>query len=263
MEKLKMSKGSIQSVARALSILNLLIERNDIGITELALELGVPKGTVHGLVKTLEEFGYLEQNIDNKKYRYGSELLKIGFTSIRRIELRKIAMERAQKLCNELSETVHVGLLLGGMVVIIARCTPSHPSFMLMPEVGLSIPPHCTAMGKVLLSEMPEDKLSEILNKNALEKYTPHTVVELNKIRENLKKIKDNGFCVSHQEALIGLSCTAAPIRDHSGKIAASISISTSTEQLLCQEGKLEKFVEKIINSAAYISQQMGYQAKN
>lgn len=258
MAELSLSKGGIQSIRRALAILALFKENKELGITQIANALSLAKGTVHGLVKTLESCGYLEQNPHNQKYSYGIEVFKIGLTFASRMDLREVATGHARKLCDDLDETVFIAVLLGGMCVIVDRYSPNRP-FILVPQIGSSIPAHCTAIGKVLLAGITEIQLEKVIKTVGLASYTANTIVDLKKLKEVLEEVREKGYNVTHQEALLGLSCVAAPIRNHSGQVVAAISVSASTDSISSNK-RLSKIIAKVISAAQDISTAMGFE---
>lgn len=253
------SRGGIQSVERALDILTLFKENSELGITQISGILGLPKGTVHGLVKTLEERGFLEKDPENKRYRCGLEAFKLGISMAMRMDVRQIASERAQSLCNEIQETVHLAVLIDGMCVNIDRFSPLKP-FMLIPQLGSAVPAHCTATGKVLLSQLNEEQLDAIIERSGLVRYTKYTITEIDILKEQLQEVRAKGYAISNQEALVGLSCMAAPIRDYTGAIAAAISIAGSTETIM-EEKRFKTVVAATKAAADDISKKLGYES--
>lgn len=256
MAESSISKGSIQSVQRALRVLGLFKTAGEIGVTDMATAVGLPKGTVHGLVKTLEKEGFVEQNPRNQKYRLGAELFRLGLVAASRMDLRKVAAEKAQQLCEELDETVYVSVLLGGACVIASRCVPDR-LFLLVPQIGTSVPAHCTAMGKVLLAALSDEQLEETVRNVGLEKFTQHTIDDLDALKKTLKDVLRDGYSVTHQEALLGLSCVAAPIRDYTGEVVASLGVASNTQSLK-ERKRLEEVVGAVIAAAQDASSAMG-----
>lgn len=252
------SKGSIQSVERALNILKLFKDNEELGITQIASLLNLPKGTVHGLVKTLEKNGFVGQNEENQKYHCGVESFKLGMNSAMRMDMRRLASQRAQKLTDKLEETVHLAVLMNGMCVIIERFSPSKP-FLLIPQVGSAVPAHCTATGKVLLSQLNDDQLKAVVERCGLESYTKHTVTDLDKLILQLDEVRRRGYALSEQEALLGLTCIAAPIKDYTGSVTASLSVAGSSESFM-EEGRTDEIIAAVIEAARDISSCLGYE---
>ncbi len=252
------STGTIQSVERALNILKLFKDNEELGITQIASLLNLPKGTVHGLVKTLEKNGFVEQNEGNLKYHCGMESFKLGMISAMRMDLRRLASQRAQKLTDELEETVHLAVLMNGMCVIIDRFSPSKP-FLLIPQVGSAVPAHCTATGKVLLSQMNDTQLKAVVERCKLDSYTKHTVTNLEELRQQLEEVRLKGYAISDQEALLGLTCIAAPVKDYTGSVTASLSVAGSSESFM-EKGRKETVIAAVVEAAKDISSCLGYE---
>lgn len=259
MDNFRVAGGGVQAVERALHILNLFKEYDELGITQMSEFLNLPKGTVHGLVKTLVQKGFLEQNELTQRYRCGVEVFKLGMNVARRLDIRRIAGERAGKLSDETQETVHLAVLMDGMCVNVARYTPARP-FLLIPQVGTAVPAHCTATGKVLLSQLNDEQLQAVIDRNGLPGYTEYTVTDPAELRSRLDEVRARGYAVSDQEALLGLTCLAAPIKDHTGAIVAAISVAGGTAAITEKE-RLHWLIGAVITAGADISAGLGFES--
>jgi IclR family transcriptional regulator, KDG regulon repressor len=178
--------------------------------------------------------------------------------SAMRMDLRRLASRRAQKLTDELEETVHLAILMNGMCVIIDRFSPSKP-FLLIPQVGSAVPAHCTATGKVLLSQMNDTQLKAVVERCKLDSYTKHTVSNLEQLRQQLEEVRLKGYAISDQEALLGLTCIAAPIMDYTGSVTASLSVAGSSESFM-EEGRTDNVIDAVVEAAKEISSCLGYE---
>ncbi len=254
------SRSGIQSVDRALHILKLFKEYDELGISMISRLLGLPKGTVHGLVKTLERNGFLEKNDKTQRYRCGMEAFKLGMSFAARMDLRRISANRAQKLCEEIQETVHLAVLMDGMCLNVDQFSPARP-FLLIPQVGSAVPAHCTATGKVLLSQLNEEQLHAVIERSGLIGYTKYTVANIDDLQLQIQEVRDKGYAISNQEALLGLTCIGAPIKDYTGSITAAISVAGSTETVM-KEGRRRKIIDAVIRAADDISSDLGFEKK-
>ncbi len=252
------TRGNIQSVDRALKILKLFKHDDLLGISEISRKLDLPKGTVHGLVKTLERNGFLKKSEENQRYSCGVEAFKLGMSVAVRMDLRRIASQRARILCDEVQESVHLAVLLDGMCVNIEQFSPDK-QFLLIPQVGSAVPAHCTATGKALLSQLQPEQLEAVIRRTGLPRYTQYTVTDERQLQRYLQEVRDRGYAVSNQEALLGLSCVGAPIRDYTGKVAAAISVAGSTESVM-ENGRHLFIVDAVRKAAADISSDLGYE---
>lgn len=253
-------KGLIRSVSRAVTILMLFKDHDELGIANISKMLGIPKGTVHALVKTLAHHDFLEKNESTQKYRCGLEAFQLGMSFARRMDLRRIAAAELEKLCYKVDETVHMAVLVNGMCVNVDRFSPNKP-FLLIPQTGSAIPAHCTATGKVLLSQLSEDQLNAVIEKCGLVKYTEYTIDNINTLKTHLKQVREDGYAISDQEAIIGLTCIAVPIRDNSGSIVAAISIASDT-QSVANDNKKNDYIQMISETAVKISSYLGYNSQ-
>lgn len=253
-------KGLVRSVSRAVKILMLFKEHDELGIANISQMLGIPKGTVHALVKTLAQHDFLEKNESTQKYRCGLEAFRLGMSFAMRMDLRRIAAAELESLCYRADETVHMAVLVNGMCVNVDRFSPNKP-FLLIPQSGSAIPAHCTATGKVLLSQLSEDQLNAVIERCGLVKYTDYTVDNIDTLKKHIDQIRKDGYAISDQEAVIGLTCIAVPIRDHSGSIVAAISIAGDT-QSITNNNKQHEYIEMISESAEKISSYLGYNSK-
>src|SRR5918912_592967 len=143
--------GRIQSIERAAAILRLLSGRRRLGVGELAGELGLPKGTVHGILRTLQVVGFVEQDADSGKYQLGAALLHMGSSYLDGNELRARALNWSDSLAARSGESVRIGTLHEGQVLVVHHVFRPDDSRQAL-EVGALLPAHATALGKVLLA---------------------------------------------------------------------------------------------------------------
>ncbi len=251
------SQGSIQSIERALKITELLQVSEEMGITQIATSLSLPKGTIHGIIKTLEKHGYLEQNLQTKKYLLGPSLLKIGLVAISRTDLRQLSIQKVEHLSKKFNLVAYASVLVRDMCVIVSHHIPKS-FFIMLPQTGSSFPVHSTSLGKVLLSGVSKEELENLFSYMSLEQFTPYTITDFDMLKERISEVKNKGFDITHGESLMGLSCAAAPILDHTGRVVAAIGIATNTD-LLGSSEYLDEVVSEVVKSGYDISASLGY----
>src|ERR1700689_1690996 len=162
--------GRIQSGGRAAAFLRLLSGRSRrLGVVDLAGELGLPKGTVHGLLRTLQSVGFVEQDSETGKYQLGAALLHMGSTYLDGNELRTRALNWSDSLASRTQEEGRLGTLHEGRVLIVHHVFRPDDSLQTL-DVGALLPAHATALGKVLLASHPF-ALAE-LTKDSLPSFT-------------------------------------------------------------------------------------------
>jgi DNA-binding IclR family transcriptional regulator len=252
-----MAERLIQSVERAADVLELfLTSSSDLSVKEISDELSLSKSTVHGIIKTLEHRGYLEQNPNDLKYRLGMKLFELGIAVENQLNVGKLARPIIEKLVAELKETVHLVVLQRDEVIYIEK-VEGPQTLRISSQVGKRAPIHCTGVGKAILAFQDEAEIERILSKNPLETYTEYTLTVPEEIKKQLIQIQKQGFSVDDEEIELGLRCVAAPIFNHQGKAIASVSCAAPTMRL--EDEQLSKVIQGIKEAAAEISRCMGY----
>jgi DNA-binding IclR family transcriptional regulator len=248
--------GQIQSIQRAAAILRLLSGRmRRLGVGELAGELELPKGTVHGILRTLRAVGFVEQDRDSGKYQLGAALLHMGSSYLDGNELRARALNWSDALATRTGESVRIGTLHDNQVLIVHHVFRPDDSRQAL-EVGSVVPAHATALGKALLAHH-RYLISELAGE-ALAQYTPATVTDIEQLTQELDQIRARGWASQVEELIRGVASIAAPIEDRRGVTVGAIAI-TGTIERLCDNGSpradLRGFV---MDSARAVSRDLG-----
>lgn len=252
----KAKSNFIQSVDRALQILETFSKENrELGVTEVSNILGLHKSTTFGILATLENKGFVEQNPNTGKYKLGLKLFELGNVVGDGMELRNIAYPFLKELVEKYQETVHLVVHDKGEVVYIDKID-SNSAININSHVGKRNPMYCTGVGKCLLSYLDEEYVEEILS-NELKSYTPNTITDPERIKDELVKAKVNGYCFDDEEIEMGLRCIAAPIKDHLGQVIAAISVSGPSMRMT--DEKLKLLIEPVKKTTLIISRQLGY----
>jgi DNA-binding IclR family transcriptional regulator len=255
-------KKLIQSVVRALKILEYIAEKSNnkndnlVGVTDVSEGLGLSKSTVHGLITTLEQMGYIHQDKFTSKYSLGIKLFELGQNFFDNMDLCKIAYPFISELSEKTGETVHLATLVEGEVLYLDKIDSPHAIGMLS-KIGRRNYAHCTGVGKVLLSELSDNELNDIIDKKGLLKYTENTITNKKQLKEHLKQVQEQGYSFDLEEIEYGLHCIAAPIRDIRGNVIAAISISGPKTRLPIE--KLKNSIDDIKDSSRKISYNLGY----
>ena len=191
-------RTSSQSLERGLAILSTFKPAApELGITDLAKELGLSRSTSHRYVATLARLGYLEQNVQTRKYRLGPRVLDLGFSAINSMELRQISAPHLQKLADETGHTVNMAILDGTDIVYIERCRTSQPGqreIDLDLHVGSRLPAYCTSMGKVLLASRPDSEVRALIARMQLRKRGPNTLTAKSALMAELERVRRDGI---------------------------------------------------------------------
>ncbi len=217
-------KATVASVRRALHILQVVAERGNSGMTELAEELGVHKSTVSRLVATLVEEEFLERDMRTRRVTLGLGVLRLSGSVGTWAHLIQLARPILESLAWDTGATVNVGALSGGLVIHVDQV--SDPGALATINwVGKEAPLHCTSMGKVLLAFSPPDVRAR-LTKGPLEAATPRTITDLARLQQELDNVLRRGVGHSFGEFEIGLNGISAPIRREGGAVIAAVCVS-------------------------------------
>lgn len=244
----------IQSIDRAAKVLSSLQGARHLGITDLALALDLPPSTVHGIVKSLQSHGLVAKEPNSNRYMLGPALLKLSNVYLDTLDVRARAMRWTQELARRTGFSTRLGAELFDEVIIIHHDRRPDGSEQ-MPETGLSIPAHASAMGKILLAFNPE-QADEILAK-PLRSLTGDTVTDPEKLRLQFLQIVQVGVASEQDEAVLGESALAAPIVDSSASVIAAVSVVIPSSQW----PPLDSVLNDLRETARNISRELGASA--
>ncbi|MEK5522085.1 IclR family transcriptional regulator [Heyndrickxia sp. FSL W8-0423] len=247
----------IQSVDRALRILDLFDEHTtELKITDISNRMGLHKSTVHSLLKTLQQHGYINQNLENGKYGLGMKLFERGNYFIQSFDVRQLAKKYLMDLSATTGQTTHLVILDGKEGTYIDK-VEGPMAVILYSRIGKRIPLHCSAVGKALIAFKEKEEIEKILDGYAYTKRTEFTIRNETEFLRELEKVRSQGYAVDNQENEPGVRCIAAPIRNHENKVIAAISLSTLIARV--DDTQLGIFVEQLKQAASELSEKMGY----
>jgi DNA-binding IclR family transcriptional regulator len=227
------SEGSaalVQSVDRAVSVLEFLALHGEMGITELAAELGVHKSTAFRLVSVLDSRGLVEQTGDRGKYRLGFGIVRLAGATAAQMDLSRESRPVCERLAAQVGETVNVAILDEGYAINVSQVRGS-AAVATINWVGQRTPLHATSSGKVLLANLPP-ALREELMARPLTMYTPRTITDPGLLRAELDAALAAGWASTGDELEIGLNAVAVPIRGMDGNVVAALSVSGPSYRL-------------------------------
>lgn len=249
--------GPVQSIERAAAILRLLARGSGrLGVGEIAASLGLAKGTTHGILRTLQGVGFVEQDKSSGKYQLGATLLHLGTSYLDVNELRSRAINWADALAARSGEAVWIGTLLDGKVLIVHHVFRPDDSLQSL-DVGALLPLHATALGKILLAF--DTQAAAALRDTELEPLTRRTLVSPAALKLELAKVRERGFADEIEESKLGQASIAAPIRGYGGLVVGAISIAGSVDRLCPSAGRADAaLVDFVQNAAQMISRDLG-----
>ncbi len=245
----------VQSVDRALEVLEILARRGEAGVTEIAAELGVHKSTASRLVAVLEGRGLVEQLADRGKYRLGFGIVRLAGATVAQLDLAQEGRRACEELAADAGETVNVAILDGGRAVDVTQVRGG-ATISTHNWVGRGTPLHATSSGKVLLAYASVPVRKEVLA-GPLERYTEGTVTDPDVLERELSEIELRGWAVSVEELEIGLNAVAAPVRDPDGQVIAAVSVSGPSFRLSPEH--LEELGPRVVAAADELSRRLGF----
>ena len=248
--------GNIQSIERAAAILRLLSGRTRrLGVVDIAGELGLPKGTVHGLLRTLQVVGFVEQDAESGKYQLGAALLHMGSSYLDGNELRTRALNWSDSLASRTQEAVRIGTLHELQVLVVHHVFRPDNSLQSL-DVGSLLPAHATALGKVLLAHHPY--IAAELTKSEMVAYTDSTITDAERLERELTRVRSQGWGADIGELYPGQVSYAAPILDRRGATVGAVGIFGPPERLLAARQPRGDLLAHVREAARAVSRELG-----
>lgn len=221
--------GTVQSLVRALGLLELLAEDDDgYRLVDLAERAGLSTSTTHRLLTTLEQKRFVHFDRAANLWHVGVQCFAVGAAFGRRRNITALALPVMQRLRDATGETVNLGLGDQGDLVILAQ-VESRQLMRAMGKPGGRMPLACTAMGQAILAAMPEQDVSDYLRTYGLPRLTPNSIARPTKLHAALAEARRAGYAVDHEENAVGLRCVAAVIHNEYGRPYAAVSIAGPT----------------------------------
>lgn len=254
----KKSKKPVKSLLKALRILDKLGDcPGGSGITEMSDALRAPKSTVHRLIVTLEEAGYVIFDPQTSKYGLSSRVAWLGEQLNQQSPLLTFGVPMLEQLTRECHEASHLAILQGKEVLYISHEESREPVRISFGR-GHRAPLHCTALGKVFLAGLSEGELRMLYkNEKKLRRLTPNTVTSLRALAAEIAVVRKEGIAYDNEEYMIGLRCMAAPVRDFTSRIVAAMSLSMFKHKMT--EEKKAFFRDTLRRCSMELSRQLGF----
>lgn len=253
------ARYKVKSLGRALDLLDVLAGRggNGMSLTELARALDISKPTAYAILQTYLARGLISDSGEGnqRRYRLGLALAKLGDVAIGSFGLVDAAMEELRRLTEELQMTSRVAILDDGHAVVVGRIDgPGAVRFDA--ALGRRELPHCSAVGKALLAQMPREEAKAILRRLGMPRRTAHTVTSVAAFLGELDRVVREGYAVDDEEDTEGVSCVAACVFDRGGKAAGAISVTGLKPRDWPRRKNL--LAQAVKTCAARISQRLG-----
>lgn len=246
----------LSSLQNALRILrSYSLDHPSQGITEIANSLKMGKSTVHRLVATLANEGFLVKDSETQKYRLGYSVLALYGVITSNLDIYNESLPTVRNFVDKVRETAHIGVLDEQDVIYLLKVECNH-YVRFLTHVGRRNPLHCTSSGKVLLA-YKEPKFIQNYIENGLQRYTENTLTDAVALQKDLALIKKQGYATSFEELLKEVNSVAAPIRDYSGHVIAAITVVGPRQRM--GRSKTSFFAKHVMEASVEISRKLGY----
>jgi DNA-binding IclR family transcriptional regulator len=246
----------VQSVDRAISVLEILARRGEARVTEVAAEISVHKSTAFRLLGALEDRGLVEQDSDRGKYRLGFGIVRLAGAVAARMDLTREARSVCERLARDSGETVNLAVAQSHYAVNVDQ-VPGAFAIAAQNWVGRLTPMHATSSGKILLAHLDAAQRAELLGAAGLERFTRLTVTGVAKLEKQLAAACERGYATTIEEYEQGLNAIAAPVRSHRGDVVAAVSVSGPAYRFT--PARMERFAPTLVDGTREISHRLGY----
>lgn len=220
--------GVISKVLRILELLD--SAPAGMRLKEISTAARISKSTAFRLLAHLEVEGYLYRD-DSGAYVVGPRLIRLGSASAHQMTLRKIGRPVLQDLRDAISETVNLGILVGQDVFYVDVVQSQNP-FLKASRSGMFRPLYCTAMGKALISTLPIAERERLISSLRFQRITPFTIARLSQFKEEIHRIRDQGYAVDNEETTMGARCVSAVVGLCGGRLPVAVSVSGPTARM-------------------------------
>jgi IclR family transcriptional regulator, KDG regulon repressor len=243
---------------KSMSVLELFSpSRQEIGVTEAARALGMPKGTLSRWLGAMEQAGFLDRDPASLRYRLSARMAVLGELARDSSSLQRLALPELQWLATATGETSNLAMLVGSEAMNISAVESPHP-ILQTGWVGRRLPCHATASGKSLLAWKPTADVRRLLPAT-LPKLAVRTITSMDELLEELAQVRARGYSVAWAEMEDDLAAVGAPVRDHTGLVVAALTIGAPISRV--PPDRLATCIASVARAAKSLSEQLGYRA--
>lgn len=250
------ARDAAGAMPKALRVLEAVAARaRPLAIAELATMLGLSLPTAHRIVTALEGLGFVAREPGKRRIVEGNRLVSLGLAVVQVAVASVTRHAILESLANKTGESCNLGVMAGGNVLYVDR-VESHWPLGLRFETGSRVPLHCTAIGKLMLGQLPENSLDDgYLSSGQLTRYTPTTITDPRRLRKELQRVRNQGYSTDNQEFMSGVVCVAVPVRGPNGKAFAGVAISAAEARLTL--AGVKRFLPDLRAAAAKLSRSL------
>lgn len=245
----------VQSVEKAIVILNCFINHHELGPAAIAKLTGMPRSMVYRFLISLEEGGLISRT-SRGQYKLGINLVKFGQLVLERTDLRSIAHPYLEELSITTQEIVHLGMLNERCAIVYIDKIDTPQPVRIHSSIGRECPLYCTGIGKAYAAFRREDEWEEIIP-SYLKQHTPNTITDRERLWKEFRQIRVLGYALDEEEHEVGIRCIGVPVFDSQGQVTGSISIASPVSRVTRE--KITQIIPLIKSVGGKISYDMGY----
>ncbi|MEH6359283.1 MAG: HTH-type transcriptional regulator BhcR [Amylibacter sp.] len=243
----KAAQNTIQSVDRAINVLEVLASKGNLTLSDIAFDLDQSPATIYRVLSTLEARNIVEVDRAKQVWNVGPAAFQIGYSFLRRSSVVERSRPVMRELMDQTGETANLGIEKTDMVMFVSQ-VETHETIRAFFPPGTQSPMHASGIGKALLAYYSTERITQLFKNNSLEKFTDNTITDTEKLRKEIKKIRKLGFAFDDEEKNLGMRCIAAPILNFFGEAVAGISVSGPTHRMSLDRIEI---ISKIVKQAA------------
>lgn len=249
-------QGNLSSLANALHVIRCFtMDEPEKGVTEISQTLHLSKSTVHRILSTLAEEGFVRRDETTHRYRLGLSVLSLAGVLMSNLEIYREGQNLLEPVVSRFDEAVHLAVLEGYNTVYVSKLESKHP-VKILTHLGRKNPLHCTSSGKVILAFQSKVMIEEVI-RSGLTRYTNQTITNPDVFLQELETIRTTGYAMSHGELREGVFSVAVPVRDYTRRVIGAVTVVGPAQRLT--PGKMESLSKQLIRVGKEISTRLGY----
>jgi len=219
-------KAFVQSVDRALQILELFLDQPSLSLIEISEAMDLAKTTVFGLIATLEKRRFLEQDELTGRYQLGHRFIELSSVFSHRTNIITEAIRLLRPIAEKNGHNAHITTCKGSSVTYIGQVLPENSSININTILGSHAPANCTSTGKVFLAALSDDELDDLYAQTAPVASTPRSIISLPELKRHLMEVRTRGFAIDCNESIYGVSGVGTVVCNELGKPVIGISVA-------------------------------------
>jgi len=248
----------VQSLARGLAVIRAFdAEHPELSLSDVARRAAIPRAAARRFLRTLETLGYVRANGDGtaRAFALTPHVLELGFSYLSALTLPELVQPHLETLSRTVGESVSAAVLDGTDIVYVAR-VPTRRIMSVRITIGTRFPAYATSMGRVLLAGLPDDEADAALEASARRALTPLTKTDVGALRDELARVRAQGWALVDGELESGLRSVAAPVHGRDGTVTAAVNVSTSATRDTVEHVR-EVYLPRLLETTAAIEREL------